>query len=569
LRAQAQTFSAVLQGPRSTSVLEQSSLEELVATVELRKEQYAEEVGEHELVEGPTLVSTESVCKAEQVASEQREFVSIPRRPLWAEGMTTERLAVLESEAFTEWRRELASTAQEQGLHLTPYERNLDFWRQLWRTVERSDLLVQILDARDPDFYHCRDLGRYVEEVDKRKRVMLLVNKADFLSADERRQWAEHYATNNVDVLFFSALHELTKQAKLSSTGATKDQVDDAAAVPVPGLDDDLDADGGDAAAKGDEAANSAEMISAKAEEPSDAEDDTTAPPLGILSDADVDVIDCNNLLDELISRLPAASAAQAEGANGVLRRGTVGFVGYPNVGKSTVINALVGAKKVGMSSRPGKTKHIQTLELPSVGITLCDCPGLVFPSVVATRAHLVVNNTVPIDDLTEVWEPIRLIVEKIGFQQILERYRCAKFVKDARSRSGDHVLNDFHAFLAAFAVSRNHTLRIGVPDENWAARKVLNDYVRGTLLHCELPPRPSNADAPAGEPARAAGCERESPPEAEPAEEDGDEFDDLKGFVGNDLAGAKMTKRKMRYMNKQLMKGAPIKAQVRARALG
>lgn len=57
-----------------------------------------------------------------------------------------------------------------------------------------------------------------------------------------------------------------------------------------------------------------------------------------------------------------------------------VGFVGYPNVGKSSTINALVGFKKTGVTSTPGKTKHFQTLPI-TPGLTLCDCPGLVFPS--------------------------------------------------------------------------------------------------------------------------------------------------------------------------------------------
>jgi len=35
-----------------------------------------------------------------------------------------------------------------------------------------------------------------------------------------------------------------------------------------------------------------------------------------------------------------------------------VGTVGYPNVGKSSVINVLCGRKRVGVASLPGKTKH-------------------------------------------------------------------------------------------------------------------------------------------------------------------------------------------------------------------
>lgn len=56
-------------------------------------------------------------------------------------------------------------------------------------------------------------------------------------------------------------------------------------------------------------------------------------------------------------------------------------MVGYPNVGKSSVINAVFGAKKVAVASMPGKTKHFQTLPLTN-SVTLCDCPGLVFPRI-------------------------------------------------------------------------------------------------------------------------------------------------------------------------------------------
>ena len=73
-------------------------------------------------------------------------------------------------------RRGLAKMEEEDGMILTPYERNLEFWRQLWRCVERSDVLVQILDARDPEFYRCKDLERYIEQF-AGKRHLLLLNK--------------------------------------------------------------------------------------------------------------------------------------------------------------------------------------------------------------------------------------------------------------------------------------------------------------------------------------------------------------------------------------------------------
>jgi len=645
------------------SVLEQSSLDDLIATVELKKEAWADEVGEAEFVpQGPTLVSygaPGATLAAERAAAERRHLVSIPRRPRWQEGMSVEELAEKEGEAFMDWRRGLAQAAQEEGLYMTPYERNLDFWRQLWRCVERSDLLVQIVDARDPDFYHCRDLGRYVEEMGGNKRLMILVNKADFMTEEHRRRWVQYFESKGIDAVFFSALREVRRQSQRQHLPASQGAIEEAnweeepdvastaatgsgsvgppggsaaAAATEEGDDDDQerrapqrasifmragleDADDEEeeeeeeeAAVGSEEALPSPKVASSPVDgalvpiPDSDIDDDLAdegtkpeadegnhptedaeeEPPLGPGADDELPgVLDSTGLLDELVSRLPAAAENEAANCSSsivgaALRRGTIGFVGYPNVGKSTVINALVGSKRVGMSRTPGKTKHIQTLELQSLGVTLCDCPGLVFPSVAATKAHLVINNTVHIDDLRECFSPIALIVEKIGMGEILKRYNCAAHVQDARTRSGDHVLDDAHAFLAALAVSRNHFLWVGVPDENWAARKVLKDYVSGALLHCEEPPESSVVSSSALPPSTGASVvadplpvaavmgqeERASEGEGSEGETVGEDFADLEAFLrkakgGNGGRGERnMTKRRMRHLNKQILRG-------------
>jgi large subunit GTPase 1 len=75
---------------------------------------------------------------------------------------------------------------EEHGLILTPFEKNIEVWRQLWRVIERSDLVVQIVDARNPLFFYSTDLVTYVKEIDDQKKCLLLVNKADMLTPRQR-----------------------------------------------------------------------------------------------------------------------------------------------------------------------------------------------------------------------------------------------------------------------------------------------------------------------------------------------------------------------------------------------
>jgi len=103
-------------------------------------------------------------------------------------------------------------------------------------------------------------------------------------------------------------------------------------------------------------------------------------------------------------------------------------MVGYPNVGKSSVINTLCNKKLVGVGSRPGKTKHFQTLELEK-SFLLCDCPGLIFPNAASSRAEMVCNGVLPIDNIKDYLSPIDLIVERIP-KIVLEKLYGLEFDK-------------------------------------------------------------------------------------------------------------------------------------------
>eukprot|EP00825_Cyclidium_porcatum_P051564 TRINITY_DN9532_c0_g1_i3.p2 TRINITY_DN9532_c0_g1~~TRINITY_DN9532_c0_g1_i3.p2 ORF type:complete len:145 (-),score=28.10 TRINITY_DN9532_c0_g1_i3:194-628(-) len=63
---------------------------------------------------------------------------------------------------------------------------------------------------------------------------------------------------------------------------------------------------------------------------------------------------------------------------DGVKQSVTVGVIGYPNVGKSSVINSLKRSKACGVSSQPGFTKHLQEIQIDNQ-VKVLDCPGVIF----------------------------------------------------------------------------------------------------------------------------------------------------------------------------------------------
>lgn len=122
--------------------------------------------------------------------------------------MPKEELHNLEQASFLEWRRQIACIEESDHFILTPFERNLDIWRQLWRVVELSGVIVQIVDARNPDVFFCQDLVVYAKSVDESKKSILLLNKADLLTEAQRQCWASKLKEKAIEFIFFSALAE-------------------------------------------------------------------------------------------------------------------------------------------------------------------------------------------------------------------------------------------------------------------------------------------------------------------------------------------------------------------------
>lgn len=205
-------------------------------------------------------------------------------------------------------------------------------------------------------------------------------------------------------------------------------------------------------------------------------------------------------------------------GTSNASGRVMVGFVGYPNVGKSSTINALVGEKKTGVTSTPGKTKHFQTLII-SEKLMLCDCPGLVFPSFTTSRSEMVAAGVLPVDRMTDHRGPIQVVANKVPRAVLESTYGFT--LPAPKPYENPHRPPTAAELLRAYAMSRGHVASSGLPDETRASRTILKDYLSGKLLFCYAPPNEEQAGF-----SQRIGTGSQIGDEDEDGDGDEDEFD-------------------------------------------
>ncbi|CAA3004748.1 nuclear nucleolar GTPase 2, partial [Olea europaea subsp. europaea] len=62
-------------------------------------------------------------------------------------------------------------------------------WGELYKVIDSSDVVVQVLDARDPQGTRCYHLERHLKEHCKHKHMILLLNKCDLVPAWATKGW--------------------------------------------------------------------------------------------------------------------------------------------------------------------------------------------------------------------------------------------------------------------------------------------------------------------------------------------------------------------------------------------
>lgn len=360
---------------------------------------------------------------------------------------------------------------------MTPYELNLDMWRQLWRVIERSDLVVQIVDARNPLLFMCSDLDMFVKEEEVSRGgtqipLLLLLNKADLLTEAQRSIWLSYFNSVGILCIFYSAnmQNPLINQSEIEKPVDTN-VTEESSSFKKDSL-------------------NFQQTIMDPLEE-----------KIGYIgNDISQESSKTSYILSMMTNSTRIISPKELLGLFEKLRGDTtelfnVGLVGYPNVGKSSTINSILNAKKVRVGATPGKTKHLQTIFVDEVdqnskeplegGSSLClvDCPGLIFPNFAATRAELVVNGILPIDQLRDFTTPCDLVAFRIPRQILQSCYGSLPLPGEGECNTRPPTGREL---ICSFINSR------GMSDSEYSkvARIILKDYVSGTrLLYVHPPP--------------------------------------------------------------------------------
>uniref|UniRef100_A0A668A3Q8 Large subunit GTPase 1 homolog n=1 Tax=Myripristis murdjan TaxID=586833 RepID=A0A668A3Q8_9TELE len=477
------------------SVTEQSSMDDFLATAELAGTEFVAEKLNIKFVPAEAragLLTDEERARLKKLHEDNKHFLRIPRRPHWDESTSPEALQQAERDSFLEWRRTLAQLEEEQKLMLTPFERNLDFWRQLWRVIERSDVVVQIVDARNPLLFRCPDLELYVKEVSRDKVNMLLVNKADLLTREQRRAWARHFQREGLRAVFWSALAE-SNRLDAEDRGIETEEPEDGESDPEDegklndeemsdrqaSVEEEQEEESGVEEEQQEEITVEEEDWQTCSEDDEEEEEEkAAASPHGS------SFHNSSRLLhkDELLAMFKAAHSGP-RCKEGQL---TVGLVGYPNVGKSSTINTIFRNKKVSVSATPGHTKHFQTLYVEP-GLCLCDCPGLVMPSFVSTKAEMICCGILPIDQMRDH-------VPATIPRHVLEGTYGINIIRPREDEDPDRPPTS-EELLMAYGYMRGFMTSHGQPDQSRSARYILKDYVKGKLLYCHPPPHIDAAD--------------------------------------------------------------------------
>ncbi|MCS7111743.1 MAG: GTPase [Ignisphaera sp.] len=253
-------------------------------------------------------------------------------------------------------------------------------WSNLKRLIGRADVVLEVIEARNPPVTRSAKVEKLVEELGK--ILIIIINKCDLIPLHVCKEWQRHFEAQNIKAFYVSSL---------TLTGIRK----------------------------------------------------------------------LKQYLDETV----------------VLRPATILLVGYPKVGKSSLINALKGSKSASTSPYPGSPGYTKSSTLYKIlpGIYMIDTPGIIPPE--GSDIEMIIRRA-PVE---KIQNPVRIAQRIIEIVQKFDS-NIINHVYHIRSTEPLEVLEEL-AIKRGWVSKRSKEANI---DE--AARAIIRDYLRGKLTYYILP---------------------------------------------------------------------------------
>ncbi|KAB8223411.1 NUC091 domain-containing protein [Aspergillus novoparasiticus] len=258
-------------------------------------------------------------------------------------------------------------------------------WNELYKVIDSSDVIIHVIDARDPEGTRCRSIEKYIREEAPHKHLIFVLNKCDLVPTGVAAAWVRHLSKDHPTLAFHASIN--------NSFG------------------------------KG-----------------------------------------------SLIQLLRQFSSLHSE-----RKQISVGFIGYPNTGKSSIINTLRKKKVCTVAPIPGETKVWQYITLMK-RIYLIDCPGVVPPNQNDTPEDILLRGVCRVENVENPEQYIPAVLKRVQPRHLERTYGV---------RGSDDPLE----FLAVLARKGGRLLRGGEPDLDGVAKMVINDFLRGKIPWFTPPP--------------------------------------------------------------------------------
>jgi len=257
-------------------------------------------------------------------------------------------------------------------------------WNELYKVLDSSDVVVQVIDARDPMGTRSKHVEKFLRKEKPHKHIILLLNKCDLVPIWVTQRWVTILSAEYPTMAFHASVKNSFGKGALI------------------------------------------------------------------------------NLLRQF-SKLHSDK-----------KQISVGFIGYPNVGKSSIINTLRSKKVCNVAPIAGETKVWQFITLMKK-IYLIDCPGVVYPSC-DTDTEIVLKGVVRVENIKNPEDHIPAVLERVKEEYLIKTYKIQEWT-------------DSVDFLEKLSRKAGKLLKGGEPDIPTVAKMVLNDWQRGKLPYFVKPP--------------------------------------------------------------------------------